>query len=82
MVVTVLKVGLKETEVLDSRQKYGSNKLTEVESEGFKKKLIKNLGDPMIKILCFALFINIIFILMGEIPWYVSLGIAFVIVIC
>ena len=61
MVVTVLKVGLKETEVLDSRQKYGSNKLTEVESEGFKKKLIKNLGDPMIKILCFALFINIIF---------------------
>ena len=50
MVVTVLKVGLKETEVLDSRQKYGSNKLTEVESEGFKKKLIKNLGDPMIKI--------------------------------
>ena len=81
MVVTVLKVGLKETEVLDSRQKYGSNKLTEVESEGFKKKLIKNLGDPMIKILCFALFINIIFTLMGETPWYESLGIAFAIVI-
>ena len=81
MVVTVLKVGLKETEVLDSRQKYGSNKLTEVESEGIKKKLLKNLGDPMIKILCFALFINIIFTLMGETPWYESLGIAFAIVI-
>ena len=59
MVVTVLKVGLKETEVLDSRQKYGSNKLTEVESEGFKKKLIKNLQKRVMRSQYFIIILRL-----------------------
>ena len=75
------KFGLKEEDVIKSRNEYGNNKLTEVVSEGFKKKLIKNLGDPMIKILCFALMLNIIFTLMGETHWYESVGIALAVII-
>ena len=75
--------GLTDKEVEESRQKYGSNRLSEVESETFWDKLKDNFGDPMIKILCVALLINIvIFILskMGlveaDVEWYEPIGIA------
>ena len=57
----MIKKGLTEQEVLESRSRYGSNQLTEYESESFFDKLKDNFGDPMIKILCVALIINIIF---------------------
>ena len=54
-------LGLTDDEVNNSRQKYGRNILTKKKRESFIRKLIKNLGDPVIKILLGALIINLIF---------------------
>ncbi len=70
------KQGLTTAEAEASKQKYGSNAITEHESDGFWKKLRDNFGDPMIKILCVALVINIIFTFLGQTEWYESVGIA------
>ncbi|MDR2174930.1 MAG: calcium-translocating P-type ATPase, PMCA-type [Synergistaceae bacterium] len=68
--------GLSGAQVEASRAKYGDNRLTEVESEGFLDKLKDNFGDPMIKILCVALAINVLFVFLGQTEWYESAGIA------
>ncbi|MDR1471554.1 MAG: calcium-translocating P-type ATPase, PMCA-type [Synergistaceae bacterium] len=68
--------GLSGAQVEESRAKHGDNRLTEVEGEGFWRKLLNNFGDPMIKILCVALVINVIFAFMGQTEWYESAGIA------
>ena len=47
--------GLTEKEVLESRDKYGSNELDKTNKSGFFKLLINTLGDPIIKILLIAL---------------------------
>lgn len=77
----MLKKGLTEQEVLESRDRYGTNKLTEQESESFFDKLKDNFGDPMIKILCVALIINIIFTFLGQTEWYESFGIALAVIL-
>ncbi|MDR2493640.1 MAG: calcium-translocating P-type ATPase, PMCA-type, partial [Spirochaetaceae bacterium] len=66
-----------------SKEKYGTNRLTEQETEGFWQKLRDNFGDPMIKILCVALGINIILVIGSytgwiedEMAWYEPVGIA------
>ncbi|MCL1935572.1 MAG: cation-transporting P-type ATPase [Defluviitaleaceae bacterium] len=59
------KHGLKKEEVSKSLEKHGSNYLSEYKKESFVIKFISNLGDPMIKILCVALAINIIFTFTG-----------------
>ena len=58
--------GLREEEVLLSREKNGSNKLSEVKGETFWKKLLKNFKDPMIEILLVALVINIVIACFGK----------------
>jgi calcium-translocating P-type ATPase len=68
--------GLSSAQVEESLREYGSNGLTEQKTEGFWSKFKGNLGDPMIKILCVALVINVIFTFLGETEWYESLGIA------
>ena len=68
--------GLSDEQARISKEKYGDNRLTEVESDGFWKKLRDNFGDPMIKILCVALVINVIFAFLGRTHWYESVGIA------
>lgn len=68
--------GLNNSQVAESREKYGDNRLTELKTEGFWSKFKNNLGDPMIKILCVALIINIIFTFLGQTHWYESAGIA------
>ncbi len=70
------RMGLTDAEAAKSRAAYGSNRLSELESESFWDKLRDNFGDPMIKILCVALVINVIFALMGQTEWYEPLGIA------
>ena len=60
------KIGLTEQQVLKSRQEHGDNRLSEVKSEGFWEKLKGNFGDPMIKILCVALIINVVFAFLGQ----------------
>ena len=80
--------GLTDKEVEESRKLNGSNRLSEVETETFWDKLKANFGDPMIKILCVALGINVIIFILGkmgvvdaEVEWYEPIGIAAAIVI-
>lgn len=75
--------GLSEQEAAASREKYGSNRLSEGESESFFDKLRENLSDPMIKILIAALFINAVIyflslsgLVRAEVMWYEPAGIA------
>lgn len=75
------KLGLTDSQVEMSRQKYGSNRISEVKTEGFWDKLKDNFGDPMIKILCVALVINVIFAFMGQTEWYESVGIALAVIL-
>lgn len=75
------KYGLSAEEAAASREKYGSNALTEIKKDGFIKKLLKNFGDPMIRILCVALLINIVFAALGECEWFEPVGIGAAILI-
>ena len=68
--------GLNDEQVRASKEKYGDNRMTEQQSEGFWSKLKDNFGDPMIKILCVALIINVIFAFLGQTEWYETVGIA------
>ncbi|GHV52653.1 calcium-translocating P-type ATPase, PMCA-type [Synergistales bacterium] len=83
------KFGLSSSQVQESKAKYGDNRLVERETEGFWDKFKSNLGDPMIKILCVALIINVVFSILGATgvikegapEWYESVGIAVAILI-
>lgn len=75
------KLGLTDEQVEKSRQQYGDNRLSELETESFWDKLKGNFGDPMIKILCFALIINVIFAFLGQTEWYESVGIALAVIL-
>ncbi len=69
--------GLSKQQVEESRQKNGSNALTQQEKETFMEKLIGTFKeDPIIKILLVALIINVGFFFIGKSEWYESLGIA------
>lgn len=70
------KYGLTDAQVSESREKFGSNELTKQKTEGFWRKLWGNFGDPMIRILCVALIINVVFAILGQVEWYESVGIA------
>ncbi|MDR1442568.1 MAG: cation-translocating P-type ATPase [Bifidobacteriaceae bacterium] len=68
--------GLSSAQAEASAREHGANGLTERETEGFWSKFKDNLGDPMIKILCVALAINVVFTFLGKTEWYESAGIA------
>ncbi len=68
--------GLTDEQVRASKEKFGDNRMTVQQTEGFWSKLKDNFGDPMIKILCVALLINVVFAFMGETEWYEPVGIA------
>lgn len=59
------KFGLTDSEVAESKAKYGDNSMTEQKGESFWDKLKDNLGDPMIKILIVALLINVVLAVLG-----------------
>ncbi|MDR2523789.1 MAG: calcium-translocating P-type ATPase, PMCA-type [Synergistaceae bacterium] len=73
--------GLTTAQVEESRTKYGGNRLTEQEIEGFWSKLKDNFGDPMIRILCVALVINVVLFFLGQTEWYESAGIAVAVIL-
>lgn len=73
--------GLSNAQVEESKRKYGDNSLTQQETESFWAKLLGNFGDPMIKILCVALLINVIFAFLGQTEWYESVGIALAVIL-
>lgn len=77
------KFGLTDAEAAESKKKFGDNSMTEQASESFWDKLKGNLADPMIKILIFALIINVVLAVLGITgvikegapEWYEPLGI-------
>lgn len=71
---TNYKTGLSNKEVLISRSKFGSNKLTSKKKNTFLKLIIESLGDPIIKILLISLCIKLL-ILFSESNIYETLGI-------
>ena len=68
--------GLTDAQVKENVAKYGDNSITEQARETFWDKLKGNFDDPIIKILIFALILNVFFAFMGKAEWYESVGIA------
>jgi magnesium-transporting ATPase (P-type) len=75
--------GLSKQEAITSREKWGDNRLSEHKKTGFWSVFIENANDPMIKILCVALLMNVVMAVasaLGWIPenvaWYEPAGIA------
>ncbi|MBE6147999.1 MAG: calcium-translocating P-type ATPase, PMCA-type [Firmicutes bacterium] len=66
--------GLTDEQVVESRNKFGSNEISKKKSNSFIKLLIESLGDPIIKILLIALAIKIVF-LFKNFDWYETIGI-------
>ncbi len=52
-------IGLSHEEVEKSRKKHGSNSLEKEKGKGFFRKFFDNLNDPIIKVLIFAVIIEI-----------------------
>jgi len=77
------KFGLSTAEAAASKEKFGDNRLSERKSSSFWEDLRDNFGDPMIKILCVALLINVLMVaayyagwVEEEMKWYEPVGIA------
>lgn len=73
--------GLSDAQVAQAREQHGSNRLTELAKESFWGKLRNNFGDPMIKILCVALAVNVLLACLGQAEWYETVGIAAAVVL-
>jgi Ca2+-transporting ATPase len=67
-------VGLNDKEVLESREKFGSNSLTKYKKNSFGKLLLESFGDPIIKILLIALAIKLV-LLFRHFDFYETIGI-------
>ena len=59
---TNIKTGLSSKEVINRRNKYGSNKITSKSKNSFIKLIFESLSDPIIKILLIALGVKLIFL--------------------
>ena len=73
--------GLTKGQVEESRQKYGSNKLTNIEQEPLWKKILIGFTDPMIMILLLALLVQTILFFLGETLWFEPVAILMTILI-
>ena len=69
------KFGLNEQEVQDSLARYGNNSLSSPPRDSFLDKLFDNFKDPIIRILIFALVVNVLFVFMGHGDWIEACGI-------
>ena len=69
------KWGLNEEQVTESRRAHGSNSMTPPRRTGFFAHFIKNLNDPVIKILIAALILNVLFVFRTA-DWVETAGIA------
>ena len=73
--------GLTQSEVDQSRKKYGSNALTEIPPESLWSKILEGFKDPMIMILCVALVVQVVLYLNGQAEWFEPVGILVAIII-
>ena len=78
--MTNIKTGLTLEEVVEMRDKYGPNTLSNSNTNNFFKKFIESLGDPIIRILLIALAIKTIF-LFKNFDWYETIGIVIAILV-
>ncbi|QSX06321.1 calcium-translocating P-type ATPase, PMCA-type [Sedimentibacter sp. zth1] len=67
--------GLTDKDVKKSRIRYGSNEITKKKNKSFLAQYGESFGDPTIKILLVALFLNVIFFI-KNFNWFESIGIA------
>lgn len=67
--------GLSDEDVKKSRLEHGSNQISKAKRKSFFRQYLESFGDPTIKILLVALFLNIL-IFMKNFNWYESIGIA------
>ena len=67
--------GLSNGEAEASRRRYGSNLLTPKARKSFLRQYLASFGDPIIKILLCALFLNVLFVFRGA-NWYEAVGVA------
>lgn len=72
--------GLSEEDVNISRMKYGSNEIPTSKKRTFIKQYLESFGDPTIKILLVALFLNAV-LFIKNFNWYESAGIAISIIL-
>lgn len=73
--------GLTDSEVQSSREKFGSNSLTELPGETLGAKFLASLKDPMIIILLCALAIQLVLFIMGRAEWFEPVGILIAVLI-
>lgn len=66
--------GLTTEQAEQSRNEYGSNKMTKKKSKSFALSFLENLGDPVIRVLIISLVVNILFTL-NSIDWFETGGI-------
>jgi len=75
-----LTEGLSEEDAKRSRELFGSNSFTEQKKVGFFRKFLRNLNDPIIRILIAAMLINIVF-MFSDINWFETAGIGMTVLI-
>lgn len=73
--------GLSAKQVDESRQKYGSNNLTQIPPEPLWKKILEGFKDPMIMILLVALVVQVVLFFLGQAEWFEPAGILIAILI-
>lgn len=72
--------GLTNKEVVQSRNKYGSNTLTKVKKKTLFSLILESLGDPIIKILIIVLVFKVIFLFKNN-DWFETIGILIAIIL-
>lgn len=73
--------GLSAKQVDESRQKHGSNNLTQIPPEPLWKKVLEGFKDPMIMILLVALVVQVVLFFLGQAEWFEPVGILIAILI-
>ncbi len=75
--ISKISKGLTSEEVRISEEKHGRNVISRKKRRSFIRQFISNLGDPIIRVLLFALFLNILFLFRdGDIYETVGIGIS------
>ena len=73
--------GLTNEQVKKSREKYGTNELTQIPPDPLWKKIIEGFKDPMIMILLVALVVQVVLFFLGQSEWFEPVGILIAILI-
>ena len=73
--------GLTQNQVKESREKFGSNTLTQIPPDPLWKKILEGFKDPMIMILLVALVVQVVLFFLKQAQWFEPVGILIAILI-